>query len=218
LNVFCRQYALFCQGEGHSRFLSWIADVGDFLAIYKPYDKPNSREHISISIDPFTGRNPSYAFVDLSTLADAQRAIAELDGREMMQRPIKVKPGVASRTQISPGRSSKPEKTSPVPYLPYVSEKFERDVILLTPFTVASGRGQVFDRWQKQEAEATAHFDYAHFGKRLYVGNLPSFNRNPAKVNTEVKHFFQGFQVYGIGPSCCNLSECFVIIAKLFPR
>jgi hypothetical protein len=195
-----------------------MADVGIFLAIYKADDNPNSREHISISIDPFTGRNPSYAFVDLSTHADAQRAIAELDGREMMQRPIKIKPGVAPRTRISPCRSSKREKISPVPYLPYVSEKLERDVIFLTLFTVASGHGQIFNRWQKPEAEATAHFNYAYLGKRLYVGNLPSFNLNPVKVNTEVKHFFQGFPVYAIGPSCCNLSDCFVIIAKLFPR
>ena len=46
-------------------------------------------EHLSVSIDPYTGRNPSYAFVDLTTSADAQRAISELNGREMLGRPMK---------------------------------------------------------------------------------------------------------------------------------
>lgn len=55
-----------------------------------------------MSIDPFTGRNPSYAFVDLTKSTHAQRAITELDGKEMLGRPIKVKPAVASRAMQGP--------------------------------------------------------------------------------------------------------------------
>ncbi|KAJ5787010.1 Nucleotide-binding alpha-beta plait [Penicillium paradoxum] len=52
-------------------------------------------ERIDIAIDPFTGRNPSYCFVDLQNKEDAERAMTELDGRDMLGRPVKIKPGVA---------------------------------------------------------------------------------------------------------------------------
>jgi hypothetical protein len=59
-----------------------------------------------------------------------------------------------------------------------------------------SGRGRIWDRWKKREDEATAHFDYANTGRRVYVGNLPSFDMKPARVDAEIKHFFNGFQMY----------------------
>ncbi len=52
---------------------------------------------VNISIDPFTGRNPSYCFVDLDTPDEAQRAIAELNGVDVLGRALKVSPGVAKR-------------------------------------------------------------------------------------------------------------------------
>jgi hypothetical protein len=61
---------------------------------------------------------------------------------------------------------------------------------------VKSGRGRVWDRWQKPELEATAHFDLALTGRRVYVGNLPSFDMKPARVDAELKTFFRGFQMY----------------------
>ncbi|KAL4940585.1 hypothetical protein BDV06DRAFT_223960 [Aspergillus oleicola] len=48
---------------------------------------------LDISIDPFTGRNPSYCFVEFDTKDEADRAIKELSGRDFMRRPlIKIKP------------------------------------------------------------------------------------------------------------------------------
>jgi hypothetical protein len=143
-----------------------------------------SSEHISISIDPFTGRNPSYAFVDLTTPADAQRAIAELDEKEMLGRPIRIKPGVAPRQPLS--------GPSPVKYLPYVPPC----PTFYFCNNSTSGRGRIWDRWKKREDEATAHFDYANTGRRVYVGNLPSFDMKPARVDAEIKHFFNGLQMY----------------------
>jgi RNA recognition motif-containing protein len=52
-------------------------------------------ERIDIAIDPFTGRNPSYCFVDLQNKDHAERAMTELDGTNMLGRPVKIKPGVA---------------------------------------------------------------------------------------------------------------------------
>lgn len=53
--------------------------------------------NVNISTDPFTGRNPSYCFVDLDSAEEAQRAIAELNGVDVLGRALKVSPGVARR-------------------------------------------------------------------------------------------------------------------------
>jgi RNA recognition motif-containing protein len=49
---------------------------------------------ISMSTDPFTGRNPSYCFVDLETADEATKAMAELNGKEVLGRPVKINPGM----------------------------------------------------------------------------------------------------------------------------
>lgn len=63
-------------------------------------------ERIDIAIDPFTGRNPSYCFVDLPTKELAEQAMGDLDGRDMLGRPVKIKPGIVKSRADG-------EKTSP---------------------------------------------------------------------------------------------------------
>ncbi|KIY70768.1 RNA-binding domain-containing protein [Cylindrobasidium torrendii FP15055 ss-10] len=63
-------------------------------------------QRIDISIDPFTGRNLSYCFVDMPTPAEAQRAIATLNQRDFLGRPLKVNLGIAKRRH-DPTRPSK---------------------------------------------------------------------------------------------------------------
>jgi RNA recognition motif-containing protein len=59
-------------------------------------DVLNSVQAINIAVDPMTGRNPSYCFVDFTTREMAERVMDEYDGRDFMRRPLKVKPGVRS--------------------------------------------------------------------------------------------------------------------------
>ncbi|KAL4794072.1 hypothetical protein BDV19DRAFT_390581 [Aspergillus venezuelensis] len=47
---------------------------------------------LDISIDPFSGRNPSYCFVEFDTKEEADRAMTELNGRDFLRRPLKIKP------------------------------------------------------------------------------------------------------------------------------
>ena len=47
-------------------------------------------ESTSIPTNPRTTRPVGYAFVDLSTAEEAQRAIAELSGREILERKVSV--------------------------------------------------------------------------------------------------------------------------------
>lgn len=50
---------------------------------------------ISMSIDPATGRNPSYCFVDFESADDANRAMADLNGVELLGRGVRINLGVA---------------------------------------------------------------------------------------------------------------------------
>jgi len=52
---------------------------------------------VSISTDPFSGRNPSYCFVDLGSPDEATRAMNELNGKEVLGRAVRINPGVAKK-------------------------------------------------------------------------------------------------------------------------
>ncbi|GAD94512.1 ribonucleoprotein, putative [Paecilomyces variotii No. 5] len=130
-------------------------------------------ERIDISIDPFTGRNPSYCFVELATKEQAERAMTELEGKDLLGRPVKIRPGVAksSNDRLLPRGESSPiaDKTA-------------------APFA--------FDRWQRNDA--SSHWKgYSEQGRRLYVGGLPRPVSQQA-VDAEIRKFFDGFNVEAI--------------------
>lgn len=62
---------------------------------------------ISMSIDPATGRNPSYCFVDFESADDASRAMADLNGVELLGRGVRINLGVARQ-----GGSGTPQNKS----------------------------------------------------------------------------------------------------------
>ena len=128
------------------------------------------REHISISIDPFSGRNPSYCFVELATKEEADRAILEMNGKECLGRPIKVGPGVArsrnKRPQPEPDRLSHVSRDDPRP---------------------------AFDRWVR--SDAPEHWKgYSEQGRRLFVGGLPHMPDHHT-VDADVRKLFNGYTV-----------------------
>lgn len=59
--------------------------------------------HISMSLDPATGRNPSYCFVDFESADEASRAMNELNGQDFMGRIVRISPGVAKKQGESSG-------------------------------------------------------------------------------------------------------------------
>jgi RNA recognition motif-containing protein len=79
-------------------------------------------EHISISIDPFTGRNPSYCFVDFNSSEEAQRAIVELNEKNMLGRPLRIRLGTLPRglrvLEGDPPVIGHRESTYSIQYLP----------------------------------------------------------------------------------------------------
>ena len=75
--------------------LLYTAQKSDIEELFTSYGF--NAVNVSISTDPSTGRNPSYCFVDVETVEEAQRAIAELNGLDVLGRGVKVSPGVARR-------------------------------------------------------------------------------------------------------------------------
>jgi hypothetical protein len=74
---------------GNLLYSAQPTDVEQFFA-----DNGFQVAQINMSTDPFTGRNPSYCFVDLETVELASEAMAVLNGQEVLGRPVKINPGV----------------------------------------------------------------------------------------------------------------------------
>ncbi|KAL8727711.1 MAG: hypothetical protein Q9166_005884 [cf. Caloplaca sp. 2 TL-2023] len=51
---------------------------------------------MNVSINPYSGRNPSYCFVELVSKAHADGAMQNLNGQNILGRPVKLGPGVAA--------------------------------------------------------------------------------------------------------------------------
>jgi RNA recognition motif-containing protein len=84
--------------------LLYTAQKPDIEELFKKYGF--NVVGISISTDPFTGRNPSYCFVDVDTVEEAQRAMSELNGVDVLGRPLRVSPGVVKRQGPGSGGGS----------------------------------------------------------------------------------------------------------------
>jgi RNA recognition motif-containing protein len=135
-------------------------------------------ERIDIAIDPFTGRNPSYCFVDLETKELADKAMTELDGRDMLGRPVKIKPGVA---KTASERSQQQQQ----------QQQQQR-----TESSPRSDKGSPFalDRWRRNDAPVFAKVN-SDSSRRLYVGGLPKLT-DPEIITTNITNFFKGYKVY----------------------
>lgn len=138
-----------------------------------------SSKNIDISIDPFTGRNPSYCFVDFYAQEDANQALQKLQYRSVRGRPIKIN----SNTE----RKGGPARARP-------AAQTHADPSLLTrnvkPNTL------VFDSWSRDDAQThwTAPTDE---GRRLYVGGLPHVP-NKYALNAEMRSLFQGWNIQAV--------------------
>lgn len=153
-----------------------------------------------MSVDPFTGRNLSYCFVELKTAGDADYAIKELNGRAMLGRPLKVGPGTAKGSRQSVmargpsghrggggnmyGYGSTPKESVPV------DDEAHPD-----PIHIPGPRSAnlVFNGWQHTDAER--HWKgSADKGRRLFVGGLPNIHDHQT-ANKDMRRFFAGFQM-----------------------
>lgn len=147
---------------------------------------------IDMSTDPFTGRNPSYCFVDLRTAEEARTAMADLDGMEVLGRPVRIKPGVAKRPSAPAGGHAEPPRNA----CQYTSILAAHAASLTSHIDQATEYKPTFDRWTR--TDASAHWDGAPKpGHRLYVGGLPRIDSQPA-VDAEMQALFAGFELTAV--------------------
>jgi len=86
--------------------LAYATTEGELKDFFKGY----LVESVSIPKNPRTDRPVGYAFVDLSTPSEAERAIAELSGKEVLERKVSVqlarKPETADKTEGANGEGA----------------------------------------------------------------------------------------------------------------
>ena len=100
-----------------------VEDLAIVFAIAEP--DPFTSEKIDISIDPFTGRNPSYCFVNMESKEAAEDAITYLNGKNVLGRPVKIKMGVP-KAQRPPPFGRRDPTTGDAPEL-FVFDRWSRD-------------------------------------------------------------------------------------------
>lgn len=139
-------------------------------------------EHIHISIDPISRRNPGYCFVDFLDKETAERALASL-AADISGRPIKVGP-CEPKKQRNPFSSCEGENFA---FNRWGDWKSKREVEPPTE--------RVYRRGVEQGPQgALDHFDdMIHSDeRRLFVGGLDKMT-NQAEHNEEVSLLFAGF-------------------------
>ncbi|KAI0855630.1 RNA-binding domain-containing protein [Xylaria cubensis] len=153
--------------------------IGNLRYQAKPQDieellRANDLGHftnIHISIDSFTGRNPSYCFVEFPDADSAKTAMEILEGKELLGREVKCRP-------CQPKGSSSGGKPSEAPnrWGQWSSEKQGDD----------QTRPKHFDRYRQDQT-----------GKRLYVGGLPRMH-DQATNFAEMTELFKDFKLEAI--------------------
>ncbi|KAI0424956.1 RNA-binding domain-containing protein [Xylaria sp. FL1042] len=127
--------------------------------------------NIHISIDSFTGRNPSYCFVEFPDADSAKKAMETLEGKELLGREVKCRPCQPKGS----GSGSKPSE-APSRWGQWSGEKEGDD----------QSRPKSFDRYRQ---------DFT--GKRLYVGGLPRMH-DQATNFAEMTELFKDFKLEAV--------------------
>ena len=137
--------------------------------------------NIDISIDPFTGRNPSYCFVDIAHSHDASRALETIQGQNVRGRSVRINFNTKKRR-----KTTRPNTKT------YDLGWKAKDI----PANDVNEDAYAFNRWDRKDASThwTAPYDE---GRRLYVGGLPRISGQDI-VNAEMKQLFSGWHVEAV--------------------
>ncbi|KAE8408951.1 major facilitator superfamily domain-containing protein [Aspergillus pseudonomiae] len=155
--------------------MPYTAKSEDVQALFTAAEFPIER--IDIAIDPFTGRNPSYCFVDLESKELAEKAMNELDGRDMLGRPVKIKPGVV-KSSSERSQQQQQQRTDGSP----------RSDSKTSLFTM--------DRWRRSDAPTFARTN-SDSSRRLYVGGLPRLT-DQEDISSNITNFFKDYKLENV--------------------
>ena len=173
------------QPEAHTRVyvgnLPYQALSKDIQELFAQGGFPVAK--VDMSTDPFTGRNPSYCFVELASPDDAQRAMEELMGKGLMGRPVKVKPHFAKLNGVKAG------------FKPRIQSYEQAGPAQIFSASARSDRS-TFDRWSRSDP-SNDWSGMSEQGPRLYVGGLPRIEPH-STVEVEMQDLFKGFDIQAI--------------------
>lgn len=123
---------------------------------------------LAMSIDAFSGRNPSYCFVDLHTSEDADFAIQNIQGQHVRDRPVKINLNTERR---------RPRK------LAYENPHL---AVLKRPNALRYSN-EALSHWTAPSVE----------NRRLYVGGLPQIPHQRT-LNEEMVNLFDGYDIQAV--------------------
>lgn len=160
-------------------------------------------EKLDLAVDPFTGKNPSYCFVELFTLEQAQRALSELPGASFMGRPLKVNVHIPRRRDgaVPSPRSFGPREGEQASSPATPARTFGNDWRTFgsrgTPQEGRESSGSA-SRWAaRTESPAQAQSTPSQGGRRVYVGNLPEFD-SQEDLEAQLRAVFKDFGVESV--------------------
>jgi len=166
--------------------------LGNLLYSVKPHDIEAMLEEtgfqydkIHISIDPVSGRNSGYCFIEFPHRDEAERALSSLGGTIISGRPVKVGPCYPKAAPR--GREGRRDPQDPPAFQRWGDWRSDRQ----NPVDVEQGPHGALQHL----AEMAAHDQN---GRRLYVGGLGKMIDQEQNY-TEVRELFTGFDVTAIG-------------------
>ncbi|KAI0096842.1 RNA-binding domain-containing protein [Hypoxylon sp. NC0597] len=143
-------------------------------------------ESIHISIDHFTGRNPSYCFVEFPDRETADRAMSTLEGKLLLGREVKCRPCIPKG-----GASEGRQNASLDRWGRWSGEKNGRDG------EDESNTGQAPKATRAEDPASLNRYTKDFTGQRLYVGGLPRMH-DQATNFSEISEIFKDFQIDAI--------------------
>ncbi|KAK7918192.1 RNA recognition domain-containing protein [Apiospora marii] len=173
--------------------LVYTAKVEDVEALLEEHGcKGADYKNTHISVDPFSGRNPGYCFVEFATKESADAAMAGLEGMPLFDRPVKCRPCLpkgAPRRTDSDGNSPSGQN----------GDRYERRSDR-TPREGGAGR---WGSWGERDSGRSSFANNNSYrerskaqeeGRQVYVGGLPRM-LDQSENDVEMRGLFNGFEV-----------------------
>jgi len=154
-------------------------------------------ENIHISVDPVSGRNPGYCFVEFKTQEMAAAALETLNGVKVYDRPLKVGPCTPkSNAPRDPTRRPAERPT----FERWGDWRGSREQSATTPPAGASAPDRASQQGPYGAVQHLNDMKAAQFqdGTRLYVGGLPKMIDQDHN-DREIRELFEGFDFIAIG-------------------
>ena len=121
----------------------------------------------------------------MDSAAEASRAMQELNGQEVMGRPVKININTPKRGKDRSEGARPPTLSYDRGWRPQPTQQRESGN--------SEGTSYVYDRWQRKDA--ADHFKApSEEGRRLYVGGLPRIP-NQDTVNEEMRALFKDYKM-----------------------